>query len=119
MPSWRSRSIRRRVSSAAATMRAREAVSSVRASAFAMAVATSSAKSAMRDSVSVGSGSGCLEETDIPPHRRPSTTRSEEHTSELQSPMYLVCRLLLEKKKNYHNLSKHDLTYHSETNHPR
>src|SRR5437764_11926239 len=27
------------------------------------------------------------------------TTRSEEHTSELQSPMYLVCRLLLEKKK--------------------
>src|SRR5437762_4255941 len=25
-------------------------------------------------------------------------TRSEEHTSELQSPMYLVCRLLLEKK---------------------
>src|SRR5437764_7726088 len=29
-----------------------------------------------------------------PPHHR-----SEEHTSELQSPMYLVCRLLLEKKK--------------------
>src|SRR5437764_9215234 len=27
------------------------------------------------------------------------TDRSEEHTSELQSPMYLVCRLLLEKKK--------------------
>src|SRR5437764_4136201 len=26
--------------------------------------------------------------------------RSEEHTSELQSPMYLVCRLLLEKNKN-------------------
>src|SRR5437762_8217304 len=26
-------------------------------------------------------------------------SRSEEHTSELQSPMYLVCRLLLEKKK--------------------
>src|ERR1017187_2330736 len=31
----------------------------------------------------------------IPLHRIP---RSEEHTSELQSPMYLVCRLLLEKK---------------------
>src|SRR5437763_16442413 len=34
--------------------------------------------------------------------RPPSPTgrgRSEEHTSELQSPMYLVCRLLLEKKK--------------------
>src|SRR5437762_7663375 len=28
-----------------------------------------------------------------------SRQRSEEHTSELQSPMYLVCRLLLEKKK--------------------
>src|SRR5437879_10514084 len=28
-----------------------------------------------------------------------SRNRSEEHTSELQSPMYLVCRLLLEKKK--------------------
>src|SRR3712207_7887787 len=27
-------------------------------------------------------------------------TRSEEHTSELQSRQYLVCRLLLEKKKN-------------------
>src|SRR3712207_7134130 len=28
-------------------------------------------------------------------------TRSEEHTSELQSRQYLVCRLLLEKKKPY------------------
>src|SRR5437762_5655035 len=33
--------------------------------------------------------------------------RSEEHTSELQSPMYLVCRLLLEKKKKTpHRLSQ-------------
>src|SRR2546426_5987115 len=30
---------------------------------------------------------------------RPVTPRSEEHTSELQSPCNLVCRLLLEKKK--------------------
>src|SRR5947209_17055193 len=30
----------------------------------------------------------------------PGTLRSEEHTSELQSRQYLVCRLLLEKKKN-------------------
>src|SRR5438552_7534107 len=30
------------------------------------------------------------------------THRSEEHTSELQSPDHLVCRLLLEKKKNKH-----------------
>src|SRR2546422_7613364 len=29
-----------------------------------------------------------------------STGRSEEHTSELQSRLHLVCRLLLEKKKN-------------------
>src|SRR5256885_9572352 len=31
------------------------------------------------------------------------TARSEEHTSELQSPCNLVCRLLLEKKKNKRN----------------
>src|SRR2546422_3828122 len=30
-----------------------------------------------------------------------STIRSEEHTSELQSRLHLVCRLLLEKKKKY------------------
>src|SRR5437762_5372496 len=32
-------------------------------------------------------------------YQDPHFVRSEEHTSELQSPMYLVCRLLLEKKK--------------------
>src|SRR5437879_9862602 len=32
-------------------------------------------------------------------HYLAGLARSEEHTSELQSPMYLVCRLLLEKKK--------------------
>src|SRR3712207_8955282 len=31
--------------------------------------------------------------------------RSEEHTSELQSRQYLVCRLLLEKKKKIHNVT--------------
>src|SRR3712207_8209330 len=31
--------------------------------------------------------------------RAPGSSRSEEHTSELQSRQYLVCRLLLEKKK--------------------
>src|SRR6266581_8015472 len=41
--------------------------------------------------------------TRVPPARRRradsrSGTRSEEHTSELQSPVHLVCRLLLEKK---------------------
>src|SRR5690348_17857417 len=34
---------------------------------------------------------------DLP--RRTAVARSEEHTSELQSPVHLVCRLLLEKKK--------------------
>src|SRR5574340_1824758 len=33
-------------------------------------------------------------------HGLPMGARSEEHTSELQSPKDLVCRLLLEKKKN-------------------
>src|SRR5256885_11933698 len=32
-----------------------------------------------------------------------NSPRSEEHTSELQSPCNLVCRLLLEKKKNHSN----------------
>src|SRR3712207_7162372 len=34
--------------------------------------------------------------------RRRPQQRSEEHTSELQSRQYLVCRLLLENKKNIH-----------------
>src|SRR2546429_3969817 len=34
---------------------------------------------------------------------RRNRTRSEEHTSELQSRLHLVCRLLLEKKKNLHS----------------
>src|SRR5438876_9083011 len=33
--------------------------------------------------------------------------RSEEHTSELQSPVHLVCRLLLEKKKKPTQTSRH------------
>src|SRR2546425_8989631 len=37
--------------------------------------------------------------------RTASPDRSEEHTSELQSLAYLVCRLLLEKKKNTHRFS--------------
>src|SRR5437762_5165489 len=38
-------------------------------------------------------------ELGLDPSRLAVGGRSEEHTSELQSPMYLVCRLLLEKKK--------------------
>src|SRR5438045_6759257 len=46
-----------------------------------------------------------------PPARRrllcmtPSRQRSEEHTSELQSLRHLVCRLLLEKKKNINTIN--------------
>src|SRR5207244_11148073 len=36
----------------------------------------------------------------VPDRLGPEDHRSEEHTSELQSPDHLVCRLLLEKKKN-------------------
>src|SRR3712207_8500339 len=46
---------------------------------------------------------GCLRDVSGPGHsghgRRAESKRSEEHTSELQSRQYLVCRLLLEKKK--------------------
>src|SRR3712207_7870647 len=38
--------------------------------------------------------------------------RSEEHTSELQSRQYLVCRLLLEKKKNTIKVRYHIPHYH-------
>src|SRR5437763_5623157 len=40
---------------------------------------------------------------------RARIVRSEEHTSELQSPMYLVCRLLLEKKKTHRPVPVADL----------
>src|SRR5215216_3113437 len=50
----------------------------------------------------------------VPPARL--VTRSEEHTSELQSPDHLVCRLLLEKKKNntipiHHTPKKNKIIY--------
>src|SRR3712207_8859258 len=46
-------------------------------------------------------------------HFRPpldSGNRSEEHTSELQSRQYLVCRLLLEKKKTITSFNAHHIT---------
>src|SRR5256885_10275371 len=47
---------------------------------------------------------------------RPGDKRSEEHTSELQSPCNLVCRLLLEKKKNkpHYAIVYHDEQYHDQ-----
>src|ERR1039457_7640341 len=49
--------------------------------------------------------------------RRPATSRprSEEHTSELQSPCNLVCRLLLEKKTT----TRTDTTHYAPTRRPR
>src|SRR3990170_4738602 len=47
-----------------------------------------------------GSGGCALDE----PGCRSSGGRSEEHTSELQSPDHLVCRLLLEKKQTHHSV---------------
>src|SRR3712207_7614838 len=44
--------------------------------------------------------SGCCCSARSSPERARSPQRSEEHTSELQSRQYLVCRLLLEKKKD-------------------
>src|SRR5205807_9412045 len=44
------------------------------------------------------------------PRRCPTGPRSEEHTSELQSPCNLVCRLLLEKKKKKKTITDYWLT---------
>src|SRR5260370_3779465 len=45
------------------------------------------------------------------PFARESHNRSEEHTSELQSHLNLVCRLLLEKKKNFRPCDHHRCTH--------
>src|SRR5256885_6320035 len=59
-------------------------------------------------------GSSRARTTHGPPRRGTRTcspTRSEEHTSELQSPCNLVCRLLLEKKKKKNdNIKLYELT---------
>src|SRR3712207_8810043 len=52
----------------------------------------------------MGFGAVGHEKTDDEESPLHNLTRSEEHTSELQSRQYLVCRLLLEKKNNYNNL---------------
>src|SRR5437762_5619030 len=58
-------------------------------------------KSPLAFRLRLNDGSG-FDLTEQGTHKR---LRSEEHTSELQSPMYLVCRLLLEKKKQKQNRS--------------
>src|SRR3712207_8488076 len=47
-------------------------------------------------------GVGLVDRRGVLDRDRGVVARSEEHTSELQSRQYLVCRLLLEKKKNRH-----------------
>src|SRR2546426_3891412 len=56
----------------------------------------------------VGLGVGAQHHLLPPAGRGAQRGRSEEHTSELQSPCNLVCRLLLEKKKNTYKNSKLD-----------
>src|SRR3712207_7146993 len=50
-----------------------------------------------------------LQRASNPSCAAPDQARSEEHTSELQSRQYLVCRLLLEKKKTAHTAFSHRL----------
>src|SRR5687768_17915222 len=52
----------------------------------------------------------------IPVWKLPDSRRSEEHTSELQSRLHLVCRLLLEKKKNK-NTYKSNIKPHPQFTH--
>src|SRR5438034_4937505 len=49
----------------------------------------------------------------LPAARVETMWRSEEHTSELQSHSDLVCRLLLEKKKNIEKLNQSHITNHA------
>src|SRR5437762_11304642 len=71
---------------------------------FRSILAAMSALVSSKDALVAASGAAKPEEAvaAITAWQRP---RSEEHTSELQSPMYLVCRLLLEKKKKNTNHS--------------
>jgi hypothetical protein len=85
-PSCRSRTTRRRSSSVAATIRARDAATSVCASAFAIAVATSSVNSAICDSVSAANGIALFVEAAITPHRRPSTTIGQPTDDRIPKP---------------------------------
>src|SRR3712207_8995289 len=63
--------------------------------------------------LSEGAGACVCDPPVAPPHsgahhrRGHHLRRSEEHTSELQSRQYLVCRLLLEKKKSLTTVSMH------------
>src|SRR5690348_17853739 len=75
------------------------------------------AAAALEDAAGGGQShtAGAADDDDFPPgevegvagHADLLILRSEEHTSELQSPVHLVCRLLLEKKKYIVVLIRH------------
>src|SRR5207249_8715406 len=65
-----------------------------------------------RSSSSTRSGTASIATVRACSPSQASSTRSEEHTSELQSRFDLVCRLLLEKKKKL--LKENDLNYNIE-----
>src|SRR2546426_7105823 len=58
---------------------------------------------ARHEDAAAATGADVLEDERQPQDRHVAHVRSEEHTSELQSPCNLVCRLLLEKKKKHRN----------------
>src|SRR5438876_4861902 len=76
-------------------------------------------------SMATGSASLHLEETGLgaalnqalqtSPEALSTIYRSEEHTSELQSPVHLVCRLLLEKKKTQINTVPYSVYYYTQS----
>src|SRR2546429_5221430 len=66
---------------------------------------TSFCQSGMSRLVSRSPGSAAMDDG--------QTIRSEEHTSELQSRLHLVCRLLLEKKKTTININDVELLMHN------
>src|SRR3989442_2744038 len=84
-------------SSAAASLLTVTRTSSLPASCSARTCAAVASTSAVSVLVIDWTTSGWVPPTLTPPTS--TTTRSEEHTSELQSRPHLVCRLLLEKKK--------------------
>src|SRR5256885_6181120 len=73
---------------------------------------TLSLHDALPISSNFGGSTGCPTGRRLVPSRSPQRAdwRSEEHTSELQSPCNLVCRLLLEKKKKHHPHHVHSST---------
>src|SRR5947209_4347732 len=85
------------ITGAATSMTAEKATSRIR-SALSTLDATRQASSS-RSRARYPAKTGMNADASAPATRSPKIARSEEHTSELQSRQYLVCRLLLEKKK--------------------